>query len=495
MLTPRAPRVLLSLLLVTACLVATASPQLTVAQTSKEASVVAIPDTASGRQMTGWFRAFNSGDPKLMQTFHTASGAGERTDRRAQQDARFFGQSRGLELRKIEKSTNDEIVVLAQAKLTEAWYRVSIKAGAESAGGVQISVRAASNPDPRKLSEAEMLKVLEAYIKKLVAADAFSGTVLVARNGSPIFTGAYGLASVAYKVPNRLDTKFNLGSMNKMFTAVSVCQLAEQGKLAFTDTIGKVLTDYPNKVVAEKVTIDNLLTHSSGIGDYFNEKFMEASRDRFRKIKDYFPLFVDKPLEFEPGSKFRYSNAGFMVLGAIVEKVSGQDYFDYVREHIYKPAGMINTDAYELDRDTPNLAVGYTSDGETSGAANSRHNNVFMHVIKGGPAGGGYSTVEDLLRFDVALRQHKLLSAKYTDLVLAGKIASGFSPTAKYAYGFFDEVIDGKRVVGHGGGFPGINSQLDMYLDNGYTVAIMSNYDPPAAQIVAGKLREMILLL
>jgi CubicO group peptidase (beta-lactamase class C family) len=446
--------------------------------------------------MTGWLKAFNSGDPKLMRAFHAASGAGERADRRAQQDARFFSQARGLELRKIEQSTDDEIVVLAQAKLTESWYRVSIKAGPESAGGIQISVRVASNPAPRKLSEAEMLKSLDEYIKKLVAADAFSGTVLVARNGSAIFTGAYGLASMAYKAPNRIDTKFNLGSMNKMFTAVAVCQLAEQGKLAFTDPIGKHLTEYTNKAVADKVTIDHLLTHSSGIGDYFNEKFMEASRDRFRKIKDYFPLFVDKPLEFEPGTKFRYSNAGFMVLGAIVEKVSGQDYFDYVREHIYKPAGMINTDAYELDRDTPNLAVGYTSEGEKSGPEDSsRRNNVFMHVIKGGPAGGGYSTVEDLLRFDVALRQHKLLSAKYTDLVIAGKIASGFSPDAKYAYGFFDERINGKRIVGHGGGFPGINSQLDMYLDNGYTVAIMSNYDPPAAQVVASKLREMILQL
>lgn len=493
MLTPRA---VLSLSLVIACLAATATPQLTVAQTSTDASVAAIPDTVAGRHMTGWLKAFNSGDPKLIRAFHAASGAGERTDRRAQQDARFFSQARGLELRKIEQSTEDEIVVLAQAKLTEAWYRVSIKAVPESAGGIQISVRVASNPAPRKLSEAEMLKALDVYIKKLVAADAFSGTVLVARNGRAIFTGAYGLASIAYKAPNRIDTKFNLGSMNKMFTAVAVCQLAEQGKLAFTDPIGKHLTEYPNKAVADKVTIDHLLTHSSGIGDYFNEKFMEASRDRFRKINDYLPLFVDKPLEFEPGTKFRYSNAGFMVLGAIVEKVSGQDYFDYVREHIYKPAGMINTDAYELDRDTPNLAVGYTSEGEKSGPEDSsRRNNVFLHVIKGGPAGGGYSTVEDLLRFDVALRQHKLLSAKYTDLALTGKIASGFSPQAKYAYGFFDEAIDGKRIVGHGGGFPGINSQLDMYLDNGYTVAIMSNYDPPAAQVVASKLREMVLQL
>ena len=489
-------RNVLSLSLVIACSVATADSRLTVAQTSKDASVVTIPDTAAGRHLTGWLKAINSGDPKLIRAFHAASGAGERAERRAQQDARFYSVTRGLELRKIEQSTDDEIVALMQANLTEAWYRVSIKAAVESSQGIQISVRTTSNPAPRKLSEAEMLKALDVYVKKLVAADAFSGTVLVAKNGSPIFTGAYGLASIAYRAPNRLDTKFNLGSMNKMFTAVAVAQLAEQGKLAFTDTIGKHLTDYPNKAVADKVTIDHLLTHSSGIGDYFNDKFMEASRDRFRKIKDYFPLFVDKPLEFEPGSKFRYSNAGFMVLGAVVERVSGQDYFDYVREHIYKPAGMINTDAYELDRDTPNLAVGYTNEGEKSGPEDSsRRNNVFMHVIKGGPAGGGYSTVEDLLRFDTALRQHKLLSAKSADLVMSGKIASGFSPDAKYGYGFFDERINGKRIVGHGGGFPGINSQLDMFLDNGYTVAIMSNYDPPAAQIVAAKLREMILQL
>src|SRR5207248_10392873 len=144
---------------------------------------------------------------------------------------------------------------------------------------------------------------------------------------------------------------------------------------------------------------------TSGIGDYFNDKYMEASKDRFRAIADYFPLFVDKPLAFEPGQQFRYSNAGFMVLGAVVEKVSGQDYFDYVRQQIYQPAGMINTDAYEMDHDTPNLAIGYTSRAPRGGSQlGERQNNLFLHVVKGGPAGGGFSTVEDLLRFDVALR-------------------------------------------------------------------------------------------
>lgn len=274
--------------------------------------------------------------------------------------------------------------------------------------------------------------------------------------------------------------------MNKMFTAVAICQLAEHGKLAFTDTVGQHLSDFPNKAAIDKVTIHHLLTHTSGMGDYFNATFQAASRERFRKVSDYLPLFAAEPLAFEPGARFQYSNGGFLVLGAIVEKVSGQDYFAYVREHIYEPAGMVHSDAYELDRDTPNLAYGYTTaeDG-------TRRNNLYLHVIKGGPAGGGYSTVEDLTGFATALREQKLLGAQQTDALLSGKVETSFQ-TAKYAYGFFAEDIDGERVVGHGGGFPGISSQLDIYLDSGYTVAVMANTDPPAAQSVTNKLRELL---
>ena len=238
-----------------------------------------------------------------------------------------------------------------------------------------------------------------------MAADLFSGSVVVAHDGKPILSRAYGLASRAHDVPNRTNTKFNLGSMNKMFTGVAVAQLAEKGRLAFTDPIGKHLTDYPNKAVAEKVTLHHLLTHTSGVGDYFNDKYMEAAKDRFRTVQDFFPLFVDKPLEFEPGAKFRYSNAGFMILGAVIEKVSGQSYFDYVRDHVYQPAGMADTDAYEMDQDTPNLATGYRRTnlyGQPE--VGPRRNNLFLHVFKGGPAGGGFSTAEDLIRFAAAPR-------------------------------------------------------------------------------------------
>src|SRR5262249_51643632 len=235
------------------------------------------------------------------------------------------------------------------------------------------------------------------------------------------------------------------------------------------------------------------LTHTSGLSDYFGNEFMKSSRDRFRKIDDFLPLFVNKPLEFEPGKRFRYSNAGFMVLGGIVERISGQNYFDYVREHIYRPAGMNNTDCYELDQETPNLAVGYTR-GRPGAGGKSKvwKNNIFLHVIKGGPAGGGYSTAEDLVAFATALRTHKLLSPKFTEILWTGKVGVGRGGNAKYGYGFFDDKENGKRIVGHGGGFMGINSQLDVYLDSDYTVAVMSNYDPPAAQRVADEVRKLL---
>jgi CubicO group peptidase (beta-lactamase class C family) len=352
-----------------------------------------------------------------------------------------------------------------------------------------VSGRRAPARAPSTLTDQEIVQKLEAYLNKEAESDRFSGAVLLARDGAPLFAKAYGLASKAWNVPNRVDTKFNLGSMNKMFTAVAIARLAQEGKLAFTDPLIKRLPDYPNKEVAEKVTLHHLLTHTSGIGDYFTRKFMESSKDRFRTIRDYFPLFVDKPLEFEPGKKFRYSNAGFMVLGAVIEKVSGQNYFDYVREHVYQPAGMVNTDAYEMDYDTPHLAFGYTRQGAKSGG---RKNNLFMHSIKGGPAGGGFSTVEDLFHFAVALRTNRLLDAKHTDLVLTGKVDTGRGGRTQYGYGFMVTDYRGARIAGHGGGFPGINSDLAMYLDRGYTVAVMSNYDPPAAQRVSDKLRELI---
>jgi CubicO group peptidase (beta-lactamase class C family) len=413
------------------------------------AGAVPIPDTAAGRQFRAWLKAFNSGDINAMRAFHEASGARD-AGRIAAQDARFFDATRGLELRAIEESQPDRLVALVFGRLPESLRRLEFRIDPNPPHAViGIGVRPAADNRPAKLSEPEMIKALDAYVNRLAAADAFSGTVVVAKGGKPIFQKAVGLAHKGYAVPNKLDTKFNLGSMNKMFTSVAIAQLVEQGKLAYADTIGKHLTDYPNKDAADKVTIHHLLTHTSGLADYFNDKYMEASKDRFRQIADFLPLFADKPLEFTPGERFRYSNAGFLVLGAIIEKVSGQSYFDYVRERIYKPAGMTGTDAFEMDAaDVPNLAFGYTKGEPDASGKRAWKNNLFMHVVKGGPAGGGFSTAPDLIRFADALQSGKLIRATSLATILTGPENARMGPDERYGYGFIISTVKASASSG-----------------------------------------------
>lgn len=311
-----------------------------------------------------------------------------------------------------------------------------------------------------KLPEAEMVKALGTWLDEQVKVDEFSGVVLLAKDGKPIFRQAYGFADLGLQVPNRVDTKFNLGSINKMFTRIAIDQLAEQGKLSLDDTVGQHLPDYPNADVREKVTIRQLIDHRSGMGDIFTEKFHGMAKNRIRTVQDALTLFVDDPLLFAPDTDQKYSNAGYVVLGAIVEKVAGQDYYEYIREHIYKPAGMKDSDSHELDVPVPNRAVGYTRDSANGPApGGGRRNNLFETFFKGTPAGGGYSTVDDMLAFDTILRSGKLFK---TPRRIAG--------------------------IGIAGGTGGANALLEQ-VDEHYTLIVLSNYDPPAAVEVGKKVR------
>lgn len=349
----------------------------------------------------------------------------------------------------------------------------------------------ATTPAPHALpDEAARLKEIESLLDRAVAADTFSGAVLVARGGTPVFKKAYGMADQEKHTANRLDTKFNLGSMNKMFTSIAIAQLAERGKLSFDDTIARHLPDYPNKEVAAKVTIHQLLTHTSGLGNYMTGAWQEK-RAEIKTVSDLLPYFANEPLKFVPGTSWQYSNAGFAVLGLIVEKLSGQNYFDYVRAHIFKPAGMHDTDSYESAREVANRAVGYTragADGRARRDAPQRPNTLLL-PFKGSPAGGGYSTLDDLLKFDRALRSHKLLGAKLTALITTGKVDA---PFGKYAYGFGDSLVNGERYIGHNGGGPGIAAQFESYTDSGYTLIVLANYDPPAVMPLVREIEQLL---
>ena len=342
---------------------------------------------------------------------------------------------------------------------------------------------------PAGADDAALAKAVGDVLDRAAAADEFSGIVVIAKNGAPVFRKSHGFANKEAKTPITPQTKFNLGSMNKMFTAVAVAQLAERGLLSFDDTVGKHLPDYPNKDMAARVRVHHLLTHTSGLGDYFSPAFF-ANRSKISKVAELLPYFATNPLEFEPGARFRYSNAGFALLGLIVEKVSGQDYYDYVREHIFRPAGMTNTDSYEYGQRVENLATPYTMMTPAGPVPAGEPRRPRNEIFKGAPAGGGYSTAEDLLKFSAALTGNKLLGPKYTEIVTTGKVKTG---PHKYAYGFGEHMANGQRSFGHNGGAPGVGANLKIYPALGYTFVMLTNYDPEAMQKLSGQIDRIIV--
>ena len=261
-----------------------------------------------------------------------------------------------------------EVKFLARSKATQHWVEIGMMLAPPPDFGIlgwkiDDSPGPGAAPETRKGSDAEVAAAADALLAVDRADNSFSGVVLIAKDGKPFFHKAYGMANRDFAVPNRPDTKFNLGSINKVFTQVAIAQLAEKGKLSLSDTVRKHLPDYPSPV-ADRITIQQLLTMTSGLGDFFGERYDATPKSRFRTLADFLPMFVNEPLLFEPGTSRSYSNAGYIVLGLIIEKVLAESYYDYVRQHIFLPAGMKDTDAYMQDAIVPNRAVGYTRETE-----------------------------------------------------------------------------------------------------------------------------------
>jgi D-alanyl-D-alanine carboxypeptidase len=320
-----------------------------------------------------------------------------------------------------------------------------------------------------RLTQADALAALAAHAAERAGADEFAGAVLVARHGKVLPNDAWGRADRKAGTANTPATRFRIGSMNKMFTAVATLQLVEAHKLALDDPIGQHLPGYSNKEVAAKVTVRHLLTHSGGTGDIFGPEF-DQHRLQLREHRDYLKLYGWRGLSFEPGSRFEYSNYGFVLLGALIEHVSGMSYYDYVDDHVFRRAGMRSTGSLPEAVDVPNRAVGYmrTSPG------GSWEPNTDTLPWRGTSAGGGYSTVGDLLRFAQALESGTLISK--------ATLAQATRPRQQqYGYGFGMQGQGRLGSYGHGGGAPGMNGELRILPELGYIVVSVSNLDPPAA--------------
>lgn len=336
---------------------------------------------------------------------------------------------------------------------------------------------------------------VERFIGQAAAENRFSGVVLVAQADEVRFAQSYNLACRRFGVPNQIDTRFDVASLGKMFTGVAIGQLVERGFLAFDVPVSQYLPDYPSDV-ADRVTLHHLLTHTSGLGSIFDGSWDVASRARYRNIQELLPYFQDRPLLFQPGTSWEYSNAGYIVLGAVIEAVTGTPYFDYVREHVFGPAGMHDTGPYSLDEDIPNLAYAASRLGpDDHEDAEPRWNNAFRHWVVSTPAGCVYSTVSDLFRFAQALRHGDLVSPRMLAALTETAVPTGQRAGQHYAYGFYVDDVGGTKVFGHAGTVPGYQAWLDIYPLVDYTVVVLNNFDHPAARDVAWFVRNHIAIM
>ena len=289
-------------------------------------------------------------------------------------------------------------------------------------------------------------------------------------------------------LPNQPDTKFNIASVTKMLTAWPLCNWWPPGNLSCILGGGLQPRPAPRRRNHYPPTVDAY----RGFDRYWNDAY-RAARSDLRTVSAYLKLFDATPLEFPPGTRHHYGNTGYVVLGALIEQVTGQSYYDHMRQAIYQPVGMHDTDHYEMDLPIANCAVGYTNDNWFGPIDGQRRANHFIYAVKGSPSEHCFSTVQDLFLFCQALQTQRLLDGYHTNLCFIPHAAAE-QPGVSYGYGFHI-IDDGKhgRVIGHGGRAMGGDAFALMYRDLGYTVIVLSNYDRPAARNVVNSIADMLI--
>jgi CubicO group peptidase (beta-lactamase class C family) len=447
-----------------------------------------LPDTPTGRLARTLIAAVNSGDTAQLRRWTDTSftrAAHERGN--AATDAALLrliqAQSGGLELVSVREG--DPLRFEARVRRTGRLVRILMGGGGaeprvEGVGTAPIPAPLADWPQGA-LAPAAIRRAIDERVSAAAASDDFSGVVRVMRGDSVFFERAFGEADHNFHVPNRVDTRFNIASMGKMFVAVAIGQLVEAGTLRFEDTLAAVLPDYPDPQAARRITIHQLLTHSAGLGGFFDRRGYDR-RKEYPTAASLLEVFAREPLLFEPGTSSSYSNEGFIVLGAVIERVSGENFYDYIQRHVYDPAGMKGTGAFAMDDPVENVAVGYGWFGDDPLGSGPRRPNWAFLGRRGTPAGGGYSTAEDMTRFARALREGRLVRHE-----TFARLTTRQDGLRNYGYGFGVEDVGGRTMLGHdgGGASSGINSDLFWLRDGSWTVAVMGNYDAPASARVA----------
>jgi CubicO group peptidase (beta-lactamase class C family) len=340
------------------------------------------------------------------------------------------------------------------------------------------------------LTQSQVIEAMESMLVRLGSRDAFSGVVLIGRDDSILWQRAFGLAHRDPDVLNDIETRFNIASVGKLFTTVSIAQLAEQGLLSYDDPVANYLgSDWLAPDVASEITIEHLLTHRSGLGDFLESEELIVVAAPPTGLDVYQPIIREDRPRFTPGSQFQYSNSGFILLGVIVEQVTGQMFSDYVEMNVHLPASILGPTDPPRDIQylpAPQFATGYISTFSSSGHSWTNNTDIFYSVFPG-PAGGQFCTAEELWHFAGAIRTATLVDEQTWQL-----LSAPFPDGGPVSYGF--EVIDygAERIVGHGGSHQGISAVLDVYLHADYTLVVVANSDR-SAFLVREKFANLVL--
>ena len=414
-----------------------------------------LPATPAGSALAAWLEASNTGDSVRIAATLGRLYAPEALARRsaAERAGGVMGWRReygGFETARIDSVQSGMVVVTVRESLTRGWGMLFVEV--DSASPVKVTgvslIPFVEPPDWRKAervgSDDALGERLSGLAEQLAAAGAFRGVVLVTRGDSVLLHRGYGIAA---------DSAFELASVSKMFTAVATLRLVEQGRLSTDATIGAVLPEYPPGPSATQVTIHHLLTMSAGIPDLFRSPRYRGRQDQFKTLRDHWPLFVESPLEFPPGTRWSYSNSNFMILGSVIEQVSGEPFADYIRKHVLDRAGMSRTTV-------------------------------------GSPAGGGRSTARDMAAFGRAFLGGRLVGPEMVTRATTGYIATEYG--GRDGFGLETRDWNGVRMVGHGGAYPGVSNQVDFFPAQGYSVVILSNVSRSGAQALANYARMLI---
>jgi CubicO group peptidase (beta-lactamase class C family) len=453
---------------------------------------VPLPITKPGQLAADWLKLCRTPNLAQMTKWVTANISDEVARRIPPKDRvtdfNDCAANGGFRVVGVTQSEPNAISLALVGLKSDLWFEKRVvlnDAGKVDRSGLRLTFPAESAV-PKDLSDATIASEVKKTVAKLSRIGVFSGIVTVARGTQTIASASGGYANLARRTLITGTSQFTLGSMGKMFTAASIGQLVDQSRMSFDDTVGKFFTNYPNQTVRDKVTVGMLLSHTSGMGDFLDRRTSEMMKSGVKRAVEFMPLYDRDEPQFEPGTNWAYSNAGLALAGAIVEEVSGEDYPEYIRKHIFAVAGMTNSDPNNIPHATAKLVTPYTKETQLG-------RSIDWHEAKhdiGSPAGGAISTADDLVRFADALSSGKLVSKATFEAMV--KPHGSIRPGVQYGYAMEIQETYGRTIVGHGGAFPGVSTHLYLLLDSPYTVVVLANEDWPAAEYAASKIVAMM---